>query len=345
MSRQAAVLGTGLIGSSVGIGLRNLGWTVTGWDPGPDRAAAAAELGAVDLVANSEAEAVDEAHLVVLAGPVDAIVETVAGLDTDALVTDVGGAKQPVLEAGAHLPHFVPGHPMAGRETSGPAGASGSLFRGAMWVLIDDTAAAGDLAIMKDLVSGLGAVPVTMRAAEHDAAVAAASHLPHVTAAALVELVGEDDGAAGLAAGGFRDLTRVAMSDPSWWVDVLMANGAQVATEIRALVEKLEAVARAVDRRDAGAVADLLERARAVRSAMAPPVAGIGVILEDRPGEIAAVGHALATSEVDLRDLQLRHATHGGGGVLTLSVRADEADRLRSSLAEEGFKLVDAALH
>jgi hypothetical protein len=78
---------------------------------------------------------------------------------------------------------------------------------------------------------------------------------------------------------------------------------------------------------------------------MAPPVAGIGVILEDRPGEIAAVGHALSTSEVDLRDLQLRHATHGGGGVLTLSVRADEADRLRAALVREGFRLVEATLH
>lgn len=306
---------------------------------------AAARLGALDVVAGSESEAVHEAELVVLAGPVDAIVETLNDLETDALVTDVGGAKQPVLDAGAHLPHFVPGHPMAGRETSGPAGASGSLFRGAMWVLVDDAAASGDVERMKDLVSGLGAVPVTMRAAEHDAAVAAASHLPHVTAAALVALVGEDDGAASLAAGGFRDLTRVAMSDPSWWVDVLLANGAQVATEVRALIEKLEVIAEAVDRRDGTTIGGLLERARAVRTAMAPPVAGVGVILEDRPGEIAAVGHALATSEVDLRDLQLRHATHGGGGVLTLSVRADEASRLRAALTDEGFKLVEAALH
>ncbi len=343
MTRRATVLGTGLIGASLGIALRAAGWEVVGWDPDSTRLEAARGMGAVDAAAGGSAEAIQGADLVALAGPVPAIIETLRALDTDALVTDVAGVKLPVLEAGRHLPHFVPGHPMAGRETSGPAGASGSLFRGATWVLIDDEASDDDLDAGREIVGGLGAVPVTMSAAEHDAAVAAASHLPHVTAAALVGLVGDDQRAMALAAGGFRDLTRIAMSDPSWWIDVLVANAGPVVAELTALTDRLAGLAARIENADREGLALTLARAREIRSAMAPPVAGVGVLLEDRPGEIAAVGHALAVSHVDLRDLQLRHATHGGGGVLTLSVRADEADRLRSALRTEGFRLVETA--
>ncbi len=300
-------------------------------------------MGAIDEEAVDLSRAVVGAELVALAGPVPAIIDTLRGLDTNALVIDVAGVKLPVLEAGRHLPHFVPGHPMAGRETSGPAGASGSLFRGATWVLIDDEASGEDVEAAKEVVRGLGAVPVTMSATEHDAAVAAASHLPHVAAAALVGLVGDDERAMGLAAGGFRDLTRIAMSDPSWWIDVLVANAGPVVAELEALTERLSDLAARIERADREGLNLVLSRARETRSSMAPPVAGVGVLLDDRPGEIAAVGHALAVSHVDLRDLQLRHATHGGGGVLTLSVRADEAEQLRSALRAEGFRLVETA--
>lgn len=341
MSPRAAILGTGLIGSSLGIALRSADWFVIGWDPDSGRLRSAGGVGAIDDSAPGVEQAVEGADMVVLAGPIAAIVETLPALRTAALVTDVAGVKLPVVEAGAHLANFVPGHPMAGRETSGPAGASGSLFRGAMWVLIEDGASPEAVERMRAVVRSVGAVPVTMGAAEHDAAVAAASHLPHLTAATLVGLVGDDDGAARLAAGGFRDLTRIAMSDPSWWIDVLVANAAPVADELRQMSRRLETAAGWIEAGDRVALTEMLDRARTVRTAMAPPVAGIGVILEDRPGEIAAVGHALSVSHVDLRDLQLRHATHGGGGVLTLSVRADEAERLRAALATEGFRLVE----
>lgn len=340
---RATVLGTGLIGSSVGIGLRAGGWRVIGWDPDPGHLESAVAMGALDEIAPDRDEAVFGSDLVVLAGPVQAIVDTVRTLKTDALVTDVAGVKEPVVAAARNLARFVGGHPMAGRETTGPAGASGSMFRGATWVLTEDGAAHDDIEAMVDIVEGLGAVAVVMPAARHDAAVAAASHLPHVTAAALVGLVGSDDTAVQLAAGGFRDLTRIAMSDPSWWIDVLLANQGPVASALRSMAADLTGLAGMIEQADRAGLGERLVAARDVRTAMAPPVAGIGVILEDRPGEIASVGHALAESGVDLRDLQLRHATHGGGGVLTLSVRAIEADRLRRALEAEGFRLVETA--
>jgi prephenate dehydrogenase len=336
-----AVLGTGLIGASVGIALRGAGHRVTGWDPDAGALAKAVEIGAVDDTAGSPDDAVAGADVVVLAGPVRAIVDAVATLRTDALVTDVAGVKRPVVEAARDLPRFVGGHPMAGRETSGPEGASGSMFRGATWVLCPDGADPADVELLSTLVASTGAIPTPMAATDHDVAVAAASHLPHLVAGALVRAVAADPGALGLAAGGFRDVTRIVTADPGWWVDVLLANGPAVVSSLRSLSASLDELAGLVEVGDDSGLRRRLQEARSIRSGMAAPVASVGVILQDRPGEIARVGHALASSGVDLRDLQLRHATHGGGGVLTLSVRAEELDGLRRALGEDGFDLVE----
>lgn len=336
----AAVLGTGLIGASVGIGLRTGGWTVRGWDPDPVAMHRAGQVGAFDEAAADRDAAVAGADLVVLAGPVTSIVHVLETLDTDALVTDVAGVKQPVVDAGKRLERFVGGHPMAGRETSGPDGASGSMFRGATWVIATDHAADADMESLTAVVSALGANPVRMTAAEHDAAVSAASHLPQVTAAALVEAVAAQPGALDLAAGGFRDLTRVALSDPGWWIDVLTANRDDVSRSLRGLARALDQFADAIDREDRVTLAERLGRSRQIRAGMAAPVETVSMVLEDRPGEMARVGLALSLSGVDLRDLQLRHAVHGGGGVLTLSVRAGEADRLRQALELEKFRVL-----
>lgn len=142
---RAAVLGTGLIGASIGIGLRGLGWTVVGWDPDDGALMTALTMGALDETAG-EAEVGADADLIVLAGPPAAIEEELAKLDTAALVTDVAGVKAPMVAAGSHLKRYVGGHPLAGRETSGPSGASGSLFRGATWVLTTDGADAASTA-------------------------------------------------------------------------------------------------------------------------------------------------------------------------------------------------------
>jgi prephenate dehydrogenase len=337
----AAILGTGLIGASIGIGLRGLGWQVWGWDPNPEAAVGALKCGALDRSAATAKEAVSGAHLIVLAGPPMAVEEHLRTLSTDALVTDVAGVKAPMVEAGRHLRRYVGGHPMAGRESSGPGGASGSLFRGATWVVTTDAAREEDLEEIESLIIGLGAVPARMVAVEHDAAVAAVSHLPQVVASALVNRVARQPSALDLAAGGFRDLTRIALSDPQWWSDVLVENRTALASLLRGLGSDLDAWADLLESGDREQVGAEMLAARTARRSLTAPVAAVGVLLDDKPGEIARVGHALETSGVDLRDLQLRHATHGGGGVLTLSVRAVEAERLRQALLADGFNLLD----
>ncbi|MDH3249570.1 MAG: prephenate dehydrogenase/arogenate dehydrogenase family protein [Acidimicrobiia bacterium] len=340
-SRTAALLGTGLIGSSIGVALRAAGFTVVAWDRDPTHLEGASGIGAFDRSASSQSEALEDADVVVLAVPAEATVEILAALETDSLVIDVAGVKAPIAAAGTHLPHFVATHPMAGSETSGPEAASGSLFRGATWVIVTDHASADDLDAVTAIVEAFGAVPVRMTAAEHDIAVALASHLPHLTASALVETVAADPDALSVAAGGFRDLTRIAASKAPWWPDVLVENRLAVIDALEALSDRLSSIADELRSGERDAISRRLNATADIRRSMAAPVVGVRLVLEDRPGQMALVGAALSSSSVDLRDLQLRHATHGGGGVLTLSVRPDEADRLAEALRLQGFTLLD----
>ncbi|MEX1126025.1 MAG: prephenate dehydrogenase/arogenate dehydrogenase family protein [Acidimicrobiia bacterium] len=335
---QAAIIGTGLIGASIGLALREQGWATRGWDPASEAMDVAVERGAVEP-ADSIRQAIEGVDLVVLAGPLSANVETLGALDTDALITDVTSVKQPLITQAPARLRFVGGHPMAGREHAGAGAASGSLFRGAAWILCDDTARPEDLARMQEIVASVGANPVIMSAEHHDRVVAAISHLPHLLAVALVELVAENPDTVDLVSGSFRDLTRVASAESAWWPEVLTANSSSVGDALDGLIGHLQTLRRDIDSGDLDSVAGSLDRARLRRAEMAPPVAGIEVILADRPGEIGRVGHALQTSRVDVRDLQLRHAVHGGGGILTISVRPGEVETLKAALTREGFEV------
>lgn len=339
MTDRVAVLGTGLIGTSVALALADAGWVAVGWDPAPGVRSTVGELGAFAEVVDDPAAAVSGSDLVVLAGPPSSVPALLADIDTEALVTDVAGVKAGIIEAGARLPHFVSGHPMAGREVSGPEAASPSLFRGAAWVVITDGAADSDLGRLEMVVEVVGATPVRMSAAEHDDAVAVVSHLPQVLAAALVGEATEHPAGLGLASGSFRDLTRVAASDPALWSELLVRNGRPLAGVIEAYAARLYRWADAVRRGESDAVSENLATASEIRRGMAPPAVAVAVALADQPGELAKVGRALESSKVDVRDLQLRHATYGGGGILTLSVRPGEAETLRSALQAEGLLL------
>lgn len=336
---RLSVIGTGLIGASIALALKEQGWEVAGWDPSGEALARAVERGAVDRAATGPDQATAAADLVVLAGPLQANLDTLSRLATDAVVTDVTGVKVPLLGRVPEGLRFVGGHPMAGREHAGPGAASPALFRGAPWVICDDGADPDDVGYLFEVVVSVGAYPVVMTAERHDQVVAAVSHLPHLLAVSLVNTVTENPDASELVAGSFRDLTRVAASESSWWPEVLAANSSSVAASVDRIVAYLEDLRDRALHGDTDGLGERFELARTRRTAMAPPVARVSVVLQDRPGEIARVGHALQTSRVDVRDLQLRHAVHGGGGILTLSVRPGEVETLKSALVAEGFEI------
>ena len=275
-----------------------------------------------------------------LAGPPDAVIDSVASMATANLVMDVAGVKAPVVAAN-RLPRFVGTHPMAGREVAGAEAASPGLFRGAAWVVVTDDTVAGDLASVEGIIGLLGGRPVLMTAAEHDRAVALVSHLPQLLAATLMNEATDRGEVLELVAGSFRDLTRVAASDPASWVEVLLANRRPVLDALGEYIDRLGRLVAALHGDDAVALADELDRAAGSRRRLGPPLAAVGVALADQPGELARVGHALERAAVDVRDLQLRHAPFGGGGVLTVAVRTGDEEAMREALLAEGLLLVE----
>ena len=241
MSR-IAVLGLGLIGGSVAQGLART-HDVVGHDSVPAVRRTAAEAGLA--VGGSVAEAVEGADVVVLAGPVPANNELLAHVPDTAIVTDVGSVKQPIVDAWQQQ-RLVPGHPMAGAETAGWDAASPDLFDNARWALCPGPWASRDdwLAVCA-LALELGAVVIPTDPEEHDAAAARISHAPHVVAAALAAASGSGDHPAltrALAAGSFRDLTRITASPPERTAEFVHANAGPTAAVLREIAAALEAV-------------------------------------------------------------------------------------------------------
>jgi prephenate dehydrogenase len=245
---KTAILGVGLIGGSIGLALREKGWPVTGWGPGGNTLRLAVERGAIERASATADEAIEQAELVVLAGPIRTIPDALRWVARAArpgtVVTDVASVKGQVLRwAGELLPpgvHFVGGHPMAGKEQQGIAAADARLLEGCTYCLTP--ASSGGLPAVRQLVNAVGGRELVIDAEAHDRAVAAASHLPFVAATALVRTVASPlQGLAGeVASSGFRDTSRVAMASPVMHADVCNFNAEAIAGLIDRLQSELE---------------------------------------------------------------------------------------------------------
>lgn len=281
---RVAIIGLGLMGGSLGLALRagdgergRLARVVAGYDAAPGVAARALARGALDVACASAAEAAQGADLVVIATPTlaaDAILRAVAtSLAPDVVVTDLCSVKAPVVVAAAQtLPQpqrFVGGHPMAGMERAGIESATGDLYRGARWALTPMPETAPDaLARVRALVVALGATPLELDAEAHDAAVAGISHLPLTIAVALTQtLAGADDwpAMALLAAGGYRDATRVAAGDPVMGRDILLANREALLARLDAFSAALATLRALVAQGDAAQIEAALREAQEAR--------------------------------------------------------------------------------
>ncbi len=344
---RAAVVGTGLIGGSIGLALRERGWHVTGRDSDPARSKAALEAGALDATGDDP-----EAEITFVATPVSAVAEEAcAALDNTAspsVVTDVGGVKAPIVSAVDH-PRFVGGHPMAGSEQEGVEGADAALFQGATWVLTPtDRTDPEAYTNVRAAVSSLGAEVVALEPHRHDSLVAVVSHVPHLAAATLMRLAAEDAeehrAMLRLAAGGFRDMTRVAAGDPAIWPDVCVENVDAIVRSLDRLVRALGELRDVVAGRDRKTLLEVLDEARVARrnlpAAVRRPedVVELKVPVADRPGVLAEVTTLAGELGVNIEDMEIAHSAEGGRGVLILVVGASTSDRLRSALASRGFK-------
>jgi prephenate dehydrogenase len=271
---RVAVIGLGLLGGSVaGAALaRGVAKRVVGVSRGRETAAAAVAAGLADEATHDLAAGVAGADLVVLCTPVFAMAETLRraapGLAPGSLVTDVGSVKAPLVETlpGLLPPgvHYVGAHPMAGSHETGLRHARPDLFAGAVCVLTPTAATPGPAtAQVRAFWAALGARVVERDPAEHDAEVAWVSHLPHALAFAYgASLAGAPGAAFALAAGGFRDFTRIAGSDPELWADILVANRKALAGPLAAAARSLARLAEALEAGDLDSVHRLLAAAR-----------------------------------------------------------------------------------
>jgi prephenate dehydrogenase len=339
---RAAVVGTGLIGGSVGLALRAQGWHVSGRDHDHARERRAVELGAIDRIGDDPA-----AEVTFLAVPVGSVaVEAERALAGGGVVTDVGSVKAPIVAA-VDDARFVGGHPMAGSEIVGVEGARADLFESAVWVLTptDQTEPAAQ-AEVHSLVRSFGADVITLAPHQHDQLVATVSHVPHLAAATLMRLAatrGEADGALlRLAAGGFRDMTRIAAGDPTIWLDICEDNRSAILEAFDDLMAALTDMRGIVSRGDRSELLARLREAQQARTSLpvgAPPaeeLAEVRVAIPDRPGELAAITALATEMAINVYDVEVAHSPGERGGRLILVVTADRAPDLAAALREGG---------
>ncbi len=273
-----AIVGTGLIGGSFALALKQAGAVreVLGVGRNPARLTVARELGLIDRAVDwAQAGEADCILLALPVGETEAVLRRLAPhLKPGAIVTDAGSTKANVVAAaraalGERFADFVPGHPIAGSEQSGPGAARADLYRGKRVVLTPQADTRADaVATVRALWEAAGAQVETLDPVQHDRIFAAVSHLPHLAAYALVDdLARRADGDTffRFAASGFRDFTRIAGSSPEMWRDIALANRAAVLAELDAYVDALQTLRQSIAGQDAATLLEIFSRARAAR--------------------------------------------------------------------------------
>lgn len=344
------VLGVGLIGGSLGLAARQrLGAEVTGWDRDPAVLDRAVSVGAIDRGASTLAEAVAEAEIVVVAAPVgalpDAVGEALAAAGPDAVVTDVGSVKHPVVAAHGGDERFIGGHPLAGAEVAGVEHARVDLFDDATWYLTPTRASGGLLfERLHRLLTALGARPQAIDADVHDRVLAAVSHLPHVLANVLVAqtatALGNEETIPSTGPS-FRDATRVAGANPPMWADIYHANREALAVQLDEAIGRLSRVRAILDdpaelEAWQGAVSE--ERRRLLEAGL---VGGstreLRVAVPNTPGVVAEVALTLGRAGINIADMALSPSPDNRNGVIALWCHAEQTERAADLVRGLGY--------
>ena len=351
------IAGVGLIGGSVALGLRErfLATEIIGYDLEPSVLSEALGMGIIDRAELSLGTWLGTADLVILAVPVRVLpslaqkIASFAGSQT--ILTDVGSVKGGLLEGLLELPlalrqRFVAGHPMAGSEKNGVRHANAALLQNAIWVLTPSPdSSPSAIARVRLLVDSLGAKPVILEARDHDRLVAMVSHLPYLSALALTRLVArhEDrDGLALLAAGGFRDLTRVASGDPTMSRDMVVENKValrEALSRYRAELEALEAMLFAPEMLLDAALEGKRTRDSlpVVKRSLLPVLYDVVVALSDKPRQFAAVATLLGDADLNIKDVEILTNRDQGGSMRLGFASLEEAQSARVALEQAGF--------
>ena len=357
------IVGTGLLGASIGLALRALGVDVVLADPSRTTVLLARDVGAGRLPAPDDAPP----RLVVVAAPPDVTGEVVVAelaAHPQAVVTDVASVKGAVIAAlraaGADLTRYVGSHPMAGSERSGPTAARPDLFTGRPWVVVGTERSTGEaVLVVRDLVTDLGATPVLLDAGLHDEAVAVISHVPQIAASLVAARLRDADPAAlDLAGQGLRDVTRIAAGDPALWTSILAANAGAVLPVLQALRADLDevigalgqAAAAARDEGVGGGALGVLAATIAAGNAGVSRIPGkhggvrraydvVTVLVPDRPGELARLLADMGAAGINLEELAIEHAPRQPVGLASLAVLRGLGSELETELTARGWRV------
>ncbi len=372
---RIAIWGLGLMGGSLAAALkaREYGGRITGISS-PSSISRAIEAGFVDeTYSHDEFESgVADADLIVLASPIDIILSNLEilgpAVSAGAVVTDVGSTKDTIMQrARAALGEevtFIGGHPMAGSESKGIAAADAYLYENAVWVLTpdsyqedgqrtvaerstEDAEHSNGLSRLTALAEFVGAKVVVTDPVRHDRIAARISHLPQTLAIALMNLSGDwnedDDLTLRLAAGGFRDLTRIASSPFEMWSDIYSTNRDGILEAVDSMIESLQGVREAVAE---GGLSELFERANRLRlnvphdtKGFLRPLQDVMVVVQDEPGVLSRIATALSAQSINIRDIEVLKVRVGEGGTMRLAFDGlKEAEAAVGFLAQEGFQ-------
>ena len=345
MLGKVRIVGSGLIGTSIGLGLVQRGIAVEMVDSDPLAQGLARDLTGGVVVADPE--------LVIFALPTSGlsqVIQSEIAINPQSIFMDVGSVKSEVVLQVKTFPglstRFLPTHPMAGREIGGAGSARADLFQGRSWILTPEADCAPESKnLVLELITILGATPIELSAEDHDAAVAKISHLPQIAASLVAkQLTGTPAEWMELAGQGLRDTTRIAGSDEKLWKEIIYSNRAEISELLISLQNDLTQMIKSLD--DPTKIADLIAAGRDGK-AMIPGKHGgkareysyLPIVIDDKPGQLGAIFNECAAMQVNVEDLNIEHSPGQLSALITLSLSADDADKLSAHLTSIGWNV------
>ena len=345
MLEKVRIVGSGLIGTSIGLGLVQRGIAVEMVDSDPSAQALAKDLIGGVVVADPD--------LVIFALPTSGLSQVIPkeiAINPQSTFMDVGSVKSEVLLQVKTFTglsrRFLPTHPMAGREIGGASSARADLFQGRSWILTPDADCSQESKdVVLELINYLGATPIELTAVDHDAAVAKISHLPQIAASLVAkQLSGTPAEWMELAGQGLRDTTRIAGSDESLWKEIIYSNRAEISELLISLQNDLTQMIAALD--DLDKISELIAAGRDGK-AMIPGKHGgkareysyLPIVIEDKPGQLGAIFNECATMQVNVEDLNIEHSPGQLSALITLSLSVHDAEKLSAHLISIGWNV------
>ncbi len=362
MKTTVSIIGLGLIGGSLGLALkRNPDIHIIGFDRSYATADEAFRRGIIDTVAPSAKSASEQADFVIFATPVNTTVALFEeALDWDfkenAIVSDTGSTKKPIMDAAKKLQDkgitFIGGHPMAGSHKSGVSAAMEHLFENAYYILTPNEKTTEQQIIqMETLLESTKAKLVVLKAEEHDRMTAIISHFPHIVASSLVgRLAAQEEGqpfVKNLAAGGFRDITRIASADPVMWRDITIQNRDELLTQVDGWLDEMNSIRSMLQDNNPEHIFDFFAQAKTYRDQLPSTYEGatqgalymtfdLHVDIPDHPGVISEITKILADANISLTNIRIVETRTDVYGILVVSFRStSERKAARQVLTQE----------